>query len=205
MAFVQGVSCAGCGLALPGDSDGVEAFCDACLNAPPPWHAGRAALAYKDGSRRFVLALKHGDRPELAIPASDWLYGVAADWDLPNKLLVPVPLHWRRMFKRRYNQSAELARALASRTGSDFAPQALFRNRHTPPQDAFDRDGRFANVQGSILVHPKHGDVLNGRDVCLIDDVMTTGATLAEATSACFDAGACRVFVLVLARAGNSS
>ena len=91
MAFVQGVSCAGCGLALPGDSDGVEAFCDACLNAPPLWHAGRAALAYKDGSRRFVLALKHGDRPELAIPASDWLYGVAADWDLPNKLLVRFP------------------------------------------------------------------------------------------------------------------
>ena len=118
----------------------------------------------------------------------------------PGTVLVPVPIHWSRLLRRRYNQSAELGRALARQTGLRFVPDALIRTRRTPVQEGLTADGRFLNVAGSISVHARRADALIGRDVCLVDDVMTSGATLAAATEACLEAGARRVCVLVLAR-----
>jgi ComF family protein len=118
----------------------------------------------------------------------------------PDRLIAPVPLHWRRLFRRRYNQSALLSAALARAEGLDHCPDLLIRTRATPTQDGRARDARFANVSGALAVHPRRRELMKGRRLLLIDDVMTSGATLAAAAEACRAAGAADVAVLALAR-----
>ncbi|MEM9425721.1 MAG: hypothetical protein AAGA06_03380 [Pseudomonadota bacterium] len=115
-------------------------------------------------------------------------------------MLVPVPVHWTRLLTRRYNQAAELCRAVAKLSGCETIPDALIRTKRTPKQDGMTVDERFANMLDAIAEHPKTGTRLVGRKVCLIDDVMTSGATLSAATDVLFDMGATRVCTLVLAR-----
>lgn len=200
MPFLSGLVCDACGAGLPGQGDGSAAYCDDCLAMPRPWEAGRAAIAYRGTGRRLVLALKHGDRPELAKPASAWMLTAGHALLRRETLLVPVPVHRLRLLSRRYNQAAELARALARRGGLACCVDALVRNRRTAVQDGMGVDQRFANVTGAIAANRRRLSLLQGRDICLIDDVMTSGATLTAATEACHDAGATRVSVLVLAR-----
>lgn len=205
MAFLRGLVCDACGVALPGAEADEGALCDDCLTIARPWTRGRAVFAYRDAGRRLVLMLKHGDRPDLAGPVAAWLEMAGRPLLTPETVIVPVPIHWSRLIRRRYNQSAELGHALARRTGLVHCPDALIRLRKTPVQDGLTADGRFLNVAGSMEVHPKRARMLSGRDVCLIDDVMTSGATLAVASEACLEAGARRVCVLVLARVGKDA
>lgn len=206
MPFLRGLVCDACGLGLPGIAEGGDdVLCDDCLTIARPWVRGRAALGYRDAGRRLVLMLKHGDRPDLAGPASTWLEAAGRPLFTPETVLVPVPIHWSRLLRRRYNQSAELTRALARRTGLPHCSDALVRTRKTPVQDGLTADGRFLNVAGSMAAHPKRAHMLRGRDVCLLDDVMTSGATLAVAAEACLEAGARQVCVLVLARVAKEA
>jgi predicted amidophosphoribosyltransferase len=205
VAFLRGLVCDSCGVSLPGDDDGSPVYCDDCLATSRPWEKGRAVFSYRGAGRRLVLALKHGDRPDLAVPAAAWLEHAGRPVLRSEALIVPVPIHWTRLLKRRYNQSVELGRALSRKTDLDFCPDALVRVRRTPIQDGLGVEQRFANVVDAIEPHPKRLDRLKGRDVCLVDDVMTSGATLGVATEACLDAGARRVSVLVLARVEKAS
>ncbi len=194
--------CDSCGAPLPGAAaPGERLTCDECLHTRRPWARGRAALLYRDNARRLVLALKHHDRTDLARPAGRWLARALEPIRVPKMLIVPVPLHWTRLIARRYNQAALLARALARETGLEYAPDALIRPRRTPPLEDAGRLQRFAALQGAIRPHPRRGHRLDGRDVLIVDDVMTTGATLAAAAEAALAAGARDVFTLVLARA----
>ena len=120
-------------------------------------------------------------------------------------LIAPVPLHWTRLFRRRYNQSALLSRAVAGAAGLDHCPDLLVRSRKTASQDGRNRDARFANVAGAIRLHPRRAGRIAGRDVLLIDDVMTSGATLAAAADACLAGGADTVSTLVLARVAKDA
>ncbi len=200
--FITGLICDSCGAPLPGEAaPGETLTCDECLHVKRPWSRGRAALLHRDNARRLVLALKHHDRTDLARPAGRWLARALAPIRRPGMLIVPVPLHWTRLIARRYNQAALLARALARETGLEYAPDALIRPRRTPPLKGAGRLQRFATLQGAIRLHPKRTGQLKERDVLLVDDVMTTGATLAAATEAALAAGARDVFTLVLARA----
>ncbi|MHA6265561.1 double zinc ribbon domain-containing protein [Aliiroseovarius sp. CAU 1755] len=203
--FIEGHVCDLCGDPLPGEADGHEDYCDACLATQRPWSRGRAALLYKGNARRLVLALKHGDRPELARAAAPWLARAATPLLLADTLIVPVPIHWSRRLKRRYNQSAELGRALARTLCLDHQPDALCRHKRTRPHEGMDAETRFANMQNAVLAHPKHGKVLAGRNVLVLDDVMTSGATFDAATHACLDAGAKSVQVLALARVARDA
>jgi ComF family protein len=198
--FVRGLACDSCGQPLLGDRRDGTAVCDDCLALPRPWDRGRAALLYERGGRRLVLRLKHGDRTDLARPAARWLAEAGRDVLAPGTLLVPVPVHWTRLLSRRYNQAAELARALSALTGLDTVPDALVRTRRTKVQDGLGVDARFLNTDGAI----RATRALTGRAVVLIDDVMTSGATLSAATEACLVAGASRVSVLVLARVAKT-
>jgi predicted amidophosphoribosyltransferase len=204
MPFILGLSCDLCGVPLPGETEAGTVHCDDCLAIARPWERGRAALVYGDGARRFVLALKHGDRPELARPAARWLAQAGAAL-LPGAVLVPVPLHWWRRIARRYNQSAELARALSALSGAPYLPGLLQRRRSTPPLDGHGRDARFAVLSDAIAPASRATERLKGRPVVLVDDVMTSGATLAAAAEAARQAGAASVSVLVLARVAKEA
>lgn len=202
--FIQGLTCCKCGIPLPGEDDAEEVHCDDCLRIARPWSRGDAALLYRDNARKLVLGLKHGDRTDLAKPAARWMVGMLPE--LPqNTLVVPVPLHWLRFLKRRYNQAGLLAREVARQTGLTYVPEALQRPRATKPLDGVSRDNRFAAMERAIVPHPKRGLCLRGRRVLLVDDVMTSGATLAAATEACKEAGADHIDVVVLARVAKDT
>ncbi len=199
--FVGGAICDSCGGPLPGQQGVDVAHCDDCLRDPPPWDQGRAALVYRDRARSLVLGLKHADKQEVAVPASGWMAHAVRDILVPEMLVAPVPLHWSRMLKRRYNQSALLAQAMAKRLGLAYCPDLLQRPRRTRSLDGLDRAQRRAMLDGALRLNPKRAHrIAAGRAVLLVDDVMTSGATLAEATRAIRASGAGRVCVVTLAR-----
>lgn len=198
--FIAGLVCDQCGVPLPGQDSTERAQCDDCMTMARPWERGRAALMYAGNARNLVLALKHGDRMDLARPAAAWMVKAAGPILRPGMLVVPVPLHWTRLFRRRYNQAALLSRAIARSAGLEHCPDALVRKRSTGNQDGKTREARFANLVGAFTVPKAREARVRDRDVLLVDDVMTSGATFAAASEALFSAGARSVSVLGLAR-----
>ncbi|MCH2094435.1 MAG: ComF family protein [Rhodobacteraceae bacterium] len=207
--FISGLTCDLCGVPLPGDPDDTPGddpiHCDDCLTTARPWDRGRAALLYKDNGRKLVLKLKHADRHDIAPPAAQWMARSLADIDLSDALVVPIPLHFRRLLKRRFNQSALLAKNLAKHMDLDWCPDALLRKRYTPVLDGKTKDDRFATVLDSIKVNPVHSDKISGRPILLVDDVMTTGATFTAASEALREAGARHLFTVALARVAKDT
>lgn len=197
--FVAGLVCDKCGAPLKGQDTGQAEYCDDCLTIARPWGRGRAALIYRGNARGIVLALKHGDRMDLARPASAWLARAGQDVISPKMLVAPVPLHWMRLFKRRYNQAALLSAGLAKLARLDHCPD-LFQRRTATPAQSGGRDARFANMSATMRVHPRWADQILGRDVLVVDDVMTSGATFAAVAEAALAAGATSVTTLALAR-----
>ncbi len=201
--FIGGVICDHCGIGLPGGEAGEHALCDDCMKTGRPWLRGRAALLYEGRARDLVLRLKHADRDDIAIAAADWMVRAARGLAVPEMIVAPVPLHWRRRLRRRYNQSALLSRGIARQARLTDVPDLLIRTGATRVLDGLGREARFDALAGQMTVAPRHASGLSGRPVLLVDDVMTTGATLAEATRACLAAGSGPVSVLVLARVGK--
>ncbi len=199
--FVAGLTCQRCGTPLPGDAmPGEEVLCDDCMVLDPPWQAGRAAMLYDETARKLILALKHGDRMDLAKPIAHWMLRAGEAIVRPGMLVAPVPLYWQRLFHRRYNQAALLSRQVARMARLDHCPDLLQRIRQTHSQENRTREGRFDNLSGAFRLHPRRAGRIEGRDVLLIDDVMTSGATLTAAAKACLDGAAASVSVLVTAR-----
>lgn len=203
-SFIAGLTCGKCGTPLPGESDTGET-CDDCLRISRPWDAGRSVFQYRGTGRKLVLALKHGDRHDIVGPAAIWMARAARELLENDTLIVPVPLHPWRLLKRRYNQSGLLANALAKRTGHQFCGDALMRVRHTESLDGKNRDARFATLTNAITANPKRAAMIEGRNILIVDDVMTSGATLTAATEACFTAKAAEVRVVALARVGKDT
>ena len=203
--FITGLVCDCCGTPLPGEDTGEAVQCDDCLQIARPWGRGRAALLYKDNARRLVMALKHGDRLDLARPVAGWLKRAAEDLLQPDTLIAPVPLHWMRLVRRRYNQSALLGAALGKLTGLPHCPDLLSRRRNTRSQEGRDRQGRFLNVADAFRVNRRRDWLVHGRPILLVDDVMTSGATFAGAATALLAAGATEVCVLSLARVAKDA
>jgi ComF family protein len=169
---------------------------------PPPFARARAAVAYEGVARRFVLDLKFRDRQDQAAWMAGWMIRAAPDLVADADLVVPVPLHWRRFLARRFNQSAVLAKAVSEASGKGFAPEALQRRRSTGTQRGLTSRDREANVARAFAVPEAERMRLAGRRVLLIDDVITTGATLSACARALKKAGVaevdCLAFAMVL-------
>jgi len=197
IAFLQPPCCARCG--LPFDVDlGADAICGACASETPLYGRARAALRYDEASRTLVLAFKHGDKLQLAPALSRFMRQAGAELLATCDVIVPVPLHWTRLFARRYNQAAVLAHAVVRDGGPPVVADLLERRRATPSQGRSGRTERRRNVRGAFAL--KRGREVAGQRVLLIDDVLTTGATASECARTLLDAGATSVDVLTLAR-----
>lgn len=202
--FITGAACARCGVPLPDDGTGADdptLTCDDCLSIARPWQRGVAAMVYAGAGRKLVLALKHGDRPDLAPALAAWLARAAAQLIGPGTVVAPIPLHLRRLLKRRYNQAALISGRVARAHRAAHLPDLLVRRRHTPGQDHRGVGERFANVAGALAVNPRRVAQVAGRPVLLVDDVMASGATMSAAADALLAAGSGPVSVAVLARA----
>lgn len=167
---------------------------------PPPFERARASVIYGGVAREMVQGLKYRDRTDLAPWMAKWMMRTGGELVSEADLIVPVPLHWRRFFKRKFNQSAELGRALSRQSGVPLVPDALKRVKLTRQQVGLERKEREDNVRGAFSVPPEREIAIAGRRVLLIDDVYTTGATVGAATKALRKGGAAAVDVLTFAR-----
>ena len=200
LRFLSPPHCIQCGIPFPHDL-GLGVKCAACIARPPSFTRARAALAYDDASRALILGFKHGDRLEAVPLFARWMAAAGQDVLEDADLIVPVPLHWRRLLARRYNQAAELARALAAIGGVKAETRLLTRSKPTRSQgEMHSARARMRNVAGAFAVAKDARPRLAGRNVVIVDDVLTTGATLSACAKALLRAGAGSVSLVTLAR-----
>ena len=165
---------------------------------PPSYDRARAAVRFDDVARDLVHSLKYGDRLDLATTMGQWMARAGRELVAEADALVPVPLHWRRLWARRFNQAAALAEAISRASGVPVC-HALKRVKATPQQVGLSRTERAANVQGAFRV-PDREAAVRGRRLVLVDDVLTSGAMLDACARSLLRAGARSVDVLVFAR-----
>jgi ComF family protein len=199
LSFIAPPYCPRLGIPFPSDPGpgvlSMEAIAD-----PPVYARARAAVRFDEISRTLVHALKYGDRLDLAPTMGRWMANAGRELWAQADALVPVPLHWRRQWGRRFNQSALLAEVISKHSGVRMAHATLKRVKATAQQVGLARSERAANVQGAFKVPAQGHAAVKGRRLVLVDDVLTTGATLEACTRALVRAGAVQVDVLVFAR-----
>lgn len=201
MSFITHPFCARCGVPFGAAGHaGRGGECPACHDDPPRFGAARAALRYDMQGRGLILPLKHGDRTELVRTLAPQMARAGAELLRRADVLIPVPLHRRRLFQRRYNQAALLAAAISRISGVPALLDGLVRVRATPPLGEKSPEARKTELVGAFAIRGSRAAHIVGRKVLLIDDVMTSGATANGCAAILLSAGAAAVDVLVAAR-----
>lgn len=198
VTFLGEPCCSRCGLPFEYDA-GEGAECGACLAEPPSFDRLRAAVAYGEVARKVALKLKYSDRPAMAETLAYFMRRHLKDDD-DDGILIPVPLHRWRIWKRGYNQSALIAQALGRRSGLKMELDLLRRTRATPPLKGMGRRERALTVRGAFSMRSGAGAIIEGRHLILIDDVYTTGATANACAKQLKRAGARSVNIICWAR-----
>lgn len=200
LRFITDPCCATCGYPFDFDGYSGDTQCAACLRRAPPYASARAALVYDEASRGMILKFKHGDATHQANGFALWMARAGGERLRAADVLVPVPLHPWRLLRRRYNQAAILAQALARQAGKPCVPDALLRRRATVAQGHKGYRERHRNVRGAFAVNPRRAVSVAGRSVVLVDDVYTSGATVKECAKTLVRGGARDVHILTIAR-----
>lgn len=205
MGFIERPFCERLG--TPFDRDfGAGAISPGAAADPPVFQRARAVARYdSDEARSLAHRLKYYDRLELAEPLGRWMARAGAELLAEADLLVPIPLHRLRLVSRRFNQSAALARVVSRESAVPLETMALERVKPTPPQVGLSRSQRAANMQGAFRLRDEAAAIVQGRNIVLVDDVLTTGATVNAAARVLLRARAARVDVLVFARVADVS
>ncbi len=193
--FIPNSVCQFCGKPLPYKEAKV---CASCLKKPPLYTCARSVLKYNEISKAIILPFKHADAVELAPLLSQWMNSRYSDLIITSDCLIPVPLHTKRLFKRKYNQSALLAKNLAKIHHKSYLPRVLRRTKNTQSQGHMNANKRQENIKNAFQV--SNSQQIKNKNVLIIDDVLTTGATVNECTKVLLKAGAKQVNVLTLAR-----
>jgi len=208
LRFIDEPCCIGCGAPFELFM-GKGALCGACIVNPLGFDEVRAAIVYDETGHQLISKFKYGDRTDLAPLLSSWLYRVALALIEEGTIVLPVPLHKRRLFSRRYNQAGLLAQNLVAAIRKDindvtFEPNFLVRQRMTSPQQSLSADARQRNVRGAFAIAEGRSAGIRGRNFLLVDDVLTTGATLKACARVLKLAGAREIKAAVLARVVKS-
>ena len=199
VSFLDEPCCQICGYPFEYET-ALVSLCAGCSSTRPKYTSARAAMRYDDGSRALVLSFKHGGRTEgLSMFAAQMRRAGRRALESAD-IIIPVPLHNRRLIKRRYNQAALLGRALSEISDVRFDADILMRVKATTSQGGKSVSARRRNVRGAFAVRPKLAAKIGGARIVLVDDVMTTGATLEACAQALLKAGAIEVNGLCLAR-----
>lgn len=197
--FLGGAGCARCG--APFETPELDgAVCGACTRETPPYTMARSVMRYDDKAKGLIISFKHADRLEGAPAFGRWLARAGAEMLACADVVTCVPLHRRRLWGRKYNQSALLAEAVSIEAARPFDPLMLERKRATPTQGGLTKRQRRYNVAGAFRVRPGWEARIKDATVVLVDDVMTTGATVESCARTLKRAGARDVHVLTLAR-----
>ena len=199
ITFIGGALCRICGLPFPYDT-GPDAICGDCARRHPDFDVARAALVYDDNSRGLVLSFKHGDRTFAANTYAHWMIRAGGDLLTDTDLVTPVPLHWTRLFSRRYNQAALLANIIGRTSGVKADVNLIRRQKRTASQGHKTVEQRRRNLQGAFAVPETRKIIIAGRSILLVDDVMTSGATVSACARILRRNGAGKVSVLTMAR-----
>lgn len=176
-----------------------EQRCGACQKVERSFDKAVSALRYDDDSRQMVIGFKHHDRVEYAAYFTKLLSQAGAALFYDVDMIIPVPLHKKRLLSRRYNQSALLSRLLAREHAIEHNVKLLERTKNTPPQQG-NLSKRFKNVKGAFKVGPDHKNAIKNKTILLIDDVYTTGSTAENCARSLKKAGAAKVYVLTVFR-----
>jgi ComF family protein len=197
--FIERPFCERLGTPFPADHGGalISPF---ALAEPPAYQRARAVARYNGVIRDLIHLMKYGDRMDLIRSLGCWMNRAGSELLSDADALVPVPLHWGRLWRRRFNQSSALAHTISKLSRIPVADHMLVRSRAAAPQYGLPRERRAENVQGAFAVPKPIRIEVKGKKLVLIDDVLTTGATVDACTKALLRAGAGRVVVLVLAR-----
>jgi len=207
ISFIRAPLCDRLGLPLPYGMPGEVLISAAAAADPPAWGRARAVAVYENGGviAGLVHALKYADRHDARRMLAHWLADAGRDLLREADVIVPVPLTRRRLIRRRFNQSALLAREVSRLTRIPWLPTALVKIRETRPQVTLSGSARRENLRGAFGLTQTGCRALTGRRVVLLDDVITTGATAEAATRALLAGGASRVDVLAVALVAGSA
>ena len=179
---------------------GEHFLCAEAIANPPPFDRLRAVLIYDELAGRLVSSIKNRDRGDLVPWVSRWMHVAGKELLKDADVILPVPLHPSRLRKRRFNQSAELARSIGRLSGVNYAPELLIRQKPTRQQVGLSRQERERNVSGAFTTPEFMKIHLKKQRVVLVDDVYTTGATVKSAVRALRRGGAGNIDVLVFAK-----